>query len=132
MSTLLFVPTWRSQSMLILMTQLFCTHSDYVHCSVVSAKYRTLQHITLSSPHCCFHALVFFCLRRKTKRLEELQQESEAMILKNMSPRERMRLRKQKKADEEAKRMRLVLHLHCIKCIQAISNLETRLFAITK
>ena len=47
------------------------------------------------------------------------------MILKNMSPRERMRLRKQKKADEEAKRMRFVLYLYYIKCIQTITNSDS-------
>ena len=45
-----------------------------------------------------------FCARKQTKRLDELRQESEALMLKHMSPRERMRLRKQQKADEDAKR----------------------------
>ena len=47
------------------------------------------------------------------------------MILKNMSPRERMRLRKQKKADEEAKRMRFVLYIYYIQCIQTITNSDS-------
>ena len=45
-------------------------------------------------------------LRKEHKALSEIRKESEEKMLKNMSPRERMRLRKQKKADEGAKRMK--------------------------
>ena len=44
--------------------------------------------------------------RHEQKRLQQLREESEAQILKNMSPRERMRLRKQQQADEEGRRMK--------------------------
>ena len=46
--------------------------------------------------------------RRQKKRLDELREESAEMMLKHMSPRERMRLRKQQKADADAQRMKCV------------------------
>ena len=44
--------------------------------------------------------------RKQNRRLEDLRKESEEQMLKNMSPRERMRLRKQKEADDKARRMK--------------------------
>ncbi len=49
--------------------------------------------------------LYLLICRKKKSRLDQLKKESEEAKWKNMSPRERMRLRKQQKADEEARRM---------------------------
>ena len=46
--------------------------------------------------------------RKQNRRLEDLRKESEEQMLKNLSPRERMRLRKQKEADDKARRMKYV------------------------
>ena len=57
------------------------------------------------SPYCTFLQFSVLCCRKKKSRLDQLKKESEDAKWKNMSPRERMRLRKQQKADEEAKRI---------------------------
>ena len=44
-------------------------------------------------------------VRKEKKTIEELQRESEEKKWRNLPPRERMRIQKQRKADEEAKKL---------------------------
>jgi len=45
------------------------------------------------------------CARKEKKTVEELKKEAEEKRWRNLPPRERMRIQKQMRADEEAKKL---------------------------
>jgi len=62
----------------------------------------------------CVYAVILLRMltvtdRKQGSKLDDLQKESEHKRYRNLPPRERLRLRKKQQADEEAKRIALVL-----------------------
>jgi len=85
-------------------------------CKVLLAT--SLSHVssTIASAALYLHLVAVITLsmltvtdRKQGSKLDELQKESEHKRYRNLPPRDRLRLRKQQQADEEAKRIALVI-----------------------
>jgi hypothetical protein len=73
-------------------------------CSL-SRKYTKFKDFYKRFSYCDF-CISIFQFRKQKLRLRDLQEKEEDQKWKNLPPRERMRIRKQQQADQEAERLR--------------------------